>query len=424
VKPSSFLLRGDICDSLDSRHIRTLAGGYLVCEDAVCAGTFPVLPERYSNLPVLDFTGKLILPGLVDLHVHAPQYAYRALGMDLELLEWLKVHTFPEEARYADLEYARRAYGLFVNELRRSATTRCCVFATLHRESTLLLMDLLEESGLSAFVGKVNMDRDCPDSLRETARGSIVETRRWLEQVSGRYQRVRPILTPRFVPSCSDALLRELGELAAETGLPVQSHLSESQGEVELVARLCPQAGFYGAVYDGYGLFGSHGKTVMAHCVLSGEEEIALMKARGVFVAHCPQSNMNLASGAAPARRYLDVGLPMGLGTDVAGGACLSIFRAMSDAVQCSKLRWRLQDRRLQPLTAAEAFYLGTVGGGAFFGQVGRFLPGYAFDALVIDDARLAGPRPFGLEERLERVIYLSDERDIVKKFVGGREIF
>ena len=145
------------------------------------------------------------------------------------------------------------------------------------------------------------------------------------------------------------------------------------------------------------------------------------MKERGTFVAHCPQSNANLSSGIAPVRRYLDEGLNVGLGSDIAGGSSLSILRAMADAVQVSKLRWRLQDQSLKPLTAAEAFYLGTAGGGAFFGPVGRFEPGYEMDAVVLDDARLSAPFPLTVEERVERAIYLSDDRDIVKKFVRGR---
>ena len=421
MNTASFVLHGDLCDSRDPQHLRGIPGGFLVCVDGRCAGAFPVLPDRYAGLPLIDCAGKLVIPGLTDLHVHAPQYAFRGLGMDLELLDWLNVRTFPEESRYADLTYARQTYQSFADDLRRSATTRCCVFATVHREAAELLMDLLEDTGLVALVGKVNMDRDCPDALREDTGASLAETRRWLADVSGRYERISPILTPRFVPSCTDALLDGLGKLAAETGLPVQSHLSENRGEVELVAGLCPQARFYGDVYDRYGLFGSNGRAVMAHCVLSSEEETALMKERGTFVAHCPQSNANLSSGIAPVRRYLDEGLNVGLGSDIAGGSSLSILRAMADAVQVSKLRWRLQDQSLKPLTAAEAFYLGTAGGGAFFGPVGRFEPGYEMDAVVLDDARLSAPFPLTVEERVERAIYLSDDRDIVKKFVRGR---
>lgn len=424
MKSNSFVLRGDLCDSRSPQKLRTLEKGYLVCIDGLCAGRFPVLPEAYADLPLIDCAGKLVIPGLTDLHVHAPQYPFRGLGMDLELLDWLQARTFPEEAKYADLTYAQAAYGKFVHDLRRSPNTRACVFATVHRAATAALMDLLEDSGLVCAVGKVNMDRDCPDALREETSASLEETRQWLEETAGRFERVTPILTPRFVPSCSDTLMKGLGALAAERGLPVQSHLSENRGEVELVSRLRPDARFYGEAYDRDDLFGAHGKAIMAHCVLSGEEETALMGVRGVFVAHCPQSNANLASGVAPVRRYLERGLRVGLGSDVAGGVHMSILRAMADAIQCSKLRWAIQDKSLKPLTVAEAFWLGTAGGGEFFGRVGRFEPGYELDAVVIDDAPGLPPSPLSVAERLERAIYLAEDRDTLHKFVRGRQLF
>lgn len=424
MKSTSFVLKGDLCDSRSPQELRTLEKGYLVCVDGLCAGRFPTLPEQYAGLPLIDCTDKLVIPGLTDLHVHAPQYSFRGLGMDLELLDWLRERTFPEEAKYADAAYAGAAYEKFVGDLRRSPNTRACVFATVHREATVGLMERLEESGLVCAVGKVNMDRDCPDALREETGASLSETRRWLEETAGRFQRVFPILTPRFIPSCSDLLMKGLGELAAEQGLPVQSHLSENRSEVELVSRLRPDARFYGEAYDRDGLFGTSGKAIMAHCVLSGEEETALMKDRGVFVAHCPQSNANLASGIAPVRRYLDQGLRVGLGSDVAGGAHMSILRAMADAIQYSKLRWAIQDKGLKPITAAEAFWLGSAGGGEFFGKVGRFEPGYELDAVVIDDAPSLPPSPLSVAERLERAIYLTEGQDIVHKFVRGRQLF
>ena len=161
----------------------------------------------------------------------------------------------------------------------------------------------------------------------------------------------------------------------------------------------------------------------MAHCVHSSKEEMELMKERGVFVAHCAQSNMNLSSGAAPVRTYLEEGIAMGLGSDMAGGYSVSMFRAMSDSIQASKLRWRLKDETLAPLSVEEAFYLGTLGGGAFFGKVGSFEEGYELDAVVIDDSRLLPPHMLSLRERLERIIYLSDERDIVGKYVAGEKV-
>ena len=422
---NNFALKGDILFSRTPTELAVFERHYAVCIDGVCAGVFPKLPERFATIPVLDYTGKLIIPGLVDLHAHAPQYAFRALDMDLELLDWLDTQTFPQEARYADLSYAQTAYTIFADALRRSATTRVVLFGTLHVPATRLLMELLEQSGLETYVGKVNMDRNSPDCLCESdAATSLAATRDWLDSCRS-LTHCRPILTPRFVPSCSDALMQGLGDLQCETGLPVQSHLSENQGEIAWVRELCPQSISYGDAYHRFGLFGGDGcPTIMAHCVWSDADERALMKRNGVFIAHCPQSNTNLSSGIAPVRTFLREGLSVGLGSDIAGGVHLSILRAMADAVQVSKLRWRLCDQSLPPLTLPEAFFLGTRGGGAFFGKVGAFEPGYAFDALVLDDADL--PCPFALtpEQRLTRIIYLSDDHAVQHKFVDGRKLF
>nr|WP_297280092.1 amidohydrolase family protein [uncultured Butyricicoccus sp.] len=422
---NNFALKGDILFSRTPTELAVFERHYAVCIDGVCAGVFSELPERFAAIPVLDYTGKLIIPGLVDLHAHAPQYAFRALDMDLELLDWLDTQTFPQEARYADLGYAQTAYTIFADALRRSATTRAVLFGTLHVPATRLLMELLEQSGLETYVGKVNMNRNSPDCLCESdAATSLAATRDWLDSCRS-LTHCRPILTPRFVPSCSDALMQGLGDLQRETGLPVQSHLSENQGEIAWVRELCPQSTSYGDAYDRFGLFGGDGcPTIMAHCVWSDADERALMKRNGVFIAHCPQSNTNLSSGIAPVRTFLREGLSVGLGSDIAGGVHLSILRAMADAVQVSKLRWRLCDQSLPPLTLPEAFFLGTRGGGAFFGKVGAFEPGYAFDALVLDDADL--PCPFALtpEQRLTRIIYLSDDHAVQHKFVDGRKLF
>ena len=150
-------------------------------------------------------------------------------------------------------------------------------------------------------------------------------------------------------------LMERLAGIQRTFGLPVQSHLSENQGEVEWVRELCPSASCYGDAYASFGLFGGGVPTIMAHCVLSGEEEIAMLRERGVWVAHCPASNTNIASGIAPVRRFLDEGLRVGLGSDVAGGHSTSLFRAMADAIQVSKLRCRLQDKSLNPLNVQEA---------------------------------------------------------------------
>jgi guanine deaminase len=165
-------------------------------------------------------------------------------------------------------------------------------------------------------------------------------------------------------------------------------------------------------------------KTVMAHCVWSTDEEVELMRKNGVFVAHCPASNMNLASGIAPIRKYFDLGLHIGFGSDVAGGHSLSIFRAITDAIQVSKMYFRMVNEKDKPLVFSEAFYLATKGGGAFFGQVGSFEEGYEFDAVIMDDSVLAHPQALNLAERMERAVYLGlDEKNITAKYVFGKKV-
>lgn len=420
---TAFALKGHICYSRSPAELALYPDSYVVCENGVCQGVFPALPPRWQGIPCRDFGDRLIIPGLVDLHTHAAQYAYRGTGMDLELLDWLERYAFPEESKFADPDYARAAYTLFADDLRQSATTRAVVFATRHSEATLLLLELLEQSGVCAYVGKVSMDRNCPPPLCETG---AADTAAWLETCAARgFAHIKPILTPRFVPSCSDGLLADLGALQKRYGVPVQSHLSENLDEVAWVRELCPGTAFYGEAYDRFGLFGGPDcPTVMAHCVYSTPAELALMKARGVFIAHCPQSNSDVASGIAPVRRYLEMGLPMGLGSDVAGGYTLSIFRTMVEAIQCSKLLWRLKEPELRPLSMPEAFYLATRGGGAFFGKVGAFEPGYAFDAVVLDDRSLPHPQPLPLADRLERLVYLSEGQRPAAKYVEGRQLF
>lgn len=422
MNTTSFVLHGNICYNTDPQTLLCKENAYVVCVDGVSAGVYETLPEQYAPLPQIDCGDNIILPGMIDIHLHAPQYAFRGLGMDLELLDWLNTHAFPEETRYADTDYADTAYRIFADDLRRSATTRAVVFGTIHAPATGILMDRLEETGLVTYVGKVNMDRNSPDDLLETTQSSIATTRRWIEATMRRYQHTRPIITPRFTPTVTDVLMAELGQLVGEYELPVQSHLSENVAEVAWVRTLCPGSTCYAETYHRYGLLGP--RTIMAHCIYSTAEEISLLQQTGTYIAHCPQSNAMHASGIAPIRRYLDMGMHVGLGTDIAGGANLSMFRCMADAIAVSNLRWRLVDQTLSPLTASEALYLATLGGGSFWGKVGSLAQGYAFDALVVDDARIQSARTLTLRERVERYIYLAEESGhLVHKYVDGREI-
>jgi guanine deaminase len=428
---NSFVIKGNICQTIKPKSLDLHQNAFVVCEDGISKGVFDVLPKEYQGLPLHDFGDALVFPGMIDLHVHAPQFAFRGTSMDLELMDWLNQYTFPEEEKYEDLEYAKKAYTIFVDALKKSATTRSVMFATRHRYATELLMELMEQSGLVSYVGKVNMDREASENLMEkSAEMSAYTTFGWINAVKDKFERTKPILTPRFIPCCTDKLMEELREIQMAYGIPVQSHLSESKGEIDFVKFLRPQNEFYGESYNDYDLFGKNDdvntdvKTVMAHCVWSTEKEVELMLKNGVFVAHCPASNMNLTSGIAPIRKYMDLGLNIGLGSDVAGGHSESIFRAITDAIQVSKMYFRLVDESCKPLVFSEAFYLATKGGGKFFGKVGSFEEGYEFDAVVLDDSVLMHPQELTLAERMERAVYLGlDEKSVSHKFVAGAKI-
>ena len=428
----NFVLKGHICYSQDKSTLKVFENSFLVCVEGKSKGVFKTLPEEYKNLPLKDYEDKLIIPGMVDLHVHAPQYAFRGMCMDLELMDWLNQYTFPEEEKYTNLDYAEKAYSIFTKALKKSATTRACIFATRHREATVLLMELMEKTGLVSYVGKVNMDREASEALvEESVESSAYQTFGWINSVHNKFQNTKPILTPRFIPCCTDELMEELKQIQMTYGIPVQSHLSESPGEIEFVKFLRPNNEFYGDAYNDYDLFGKNDdintdvKTVMAHCVWSTEKEVELMKKNGVFVAHCPSSNMNLSSGIAPIRKYLDLDLKIGLGSDVAGGQSESIFRAITDSIQVSKMYWRHVNQDCKPIVFSEAFFLATKGGGEFFGKVGSFESDYEFDAIVLDDSCLEHPQQLNVLQRLERAVYLSlDVQGIFAKYVNGNQIF
>lgn len=422
----NLILKGNICHTPEKDRLEIRKDAYVVCEGGLCRGIFDTIPDKYLGMEIVDCAGKLIIPGLVDLHTHAPQFAYRGTGMDEELMGWLERYAFPEESRYTDTGYAARAYGIVTEKLKRGATTRVVMFATIHPEATLILMDCMEKSGVVSYIGKVNMDRNAlPELTEESAARSAEDTRRFIRECASRgYRRTKPIITPRFVPSCTDELMEALGRIRKEYDLPVQSHLSENPEEIEFVRKLAPEAAFYGDAYDRFGLFGKDGRTVMAHCVYSPPEEVQRMLDNGVWIAHCPGSNMNIASGIAPVRHYLERGLRIGLGTDVAGGDSESMFRAVTDAIRASKMYWRYIDHNAKPLTFPEAFWLASKGGGSFFGKVGSFEEGYAFDAVVLDDSIEPSARTLPLRDRLERAFYQRlDKQGIIMKFADAEQI-
>jgi len=418
------IYKAHILFTKEQSRFEVLENGYVaVSADGCVTGVAADLASLDSeDAEIVDFGDRLLIPAMNDLHVHAPQYRNQGIAMDLELLPWLQNYTFPEEMKYADKAYAERMYRRFVRDLWRFGTMRACVFATIHTDSTRLLMRLFQEAGMGALVGKVGMNRNCPEGLSERVDDMVAGYESLINEFKDNSSSlVCPIVTPRFIPSCTPEMLRACGQLADKYQLPVQSHLSENKDEIAWVQELEPESTSYGDAYDRYGLFGQT-PTIMAHCVWTDGDELELMKRRGVVVAHCPTSNFNVASGMAPIRRFLDEGLQVGLGSDISGGHDLSIFRMIVYAIQVSKMHYQ-QNHERAFLSLSEAFWIATKSAGRFFGRVGSFEPGYEFDALVIDDSDLNHDN-YTLLHRLERYIYLGDDRQILHRFCRGKEIY
>ena len=405
----------------EKNRFEVFENGNVAVEDGRVVGVASSLAElNAQNAEVTDFGNRLLIPAMIDMHVHAPQVHNQGVAMDLELLPWLQNYTFPEESKYADVHYAERMYRRFLHTQWLFGTMRSVVFGTMHTESTRLLMKLYQEAGMGAMVGKVGMNRNCPDTLCEDVEAYTEGMEQLIAEFNKPNTLVRPIITPRFVPSCTPELLKVCGELANKYQLPVQSHLSENTSEIAWVAELEKESTSYGDAYNRYGLFGQT-PTIMAHCVWTNGSELELMKRNRVMVAHCPTSNFNLSSGLAPVRTFLDEDLPIGLGSDISGGHDLNMFRMLVYAIQVSKMHYQ-QDKSKAFLTLSEIFWIATKSAGSFFGKVGSFEPGYEFDALVIDDSVLH-PDEYSLQHRLERFVYLGDDRQIIHRFCRGEEV-
>lgn len=379
------------------------------------------MPQN-ADAEVIDYGDSLIMPSFVDMHLHAPQYPMLGMGMDLPLIDWLNTYTFKTEARFEDSDYARRIYKKLASDLITSGTTRVCMFSSLHTDATLILMEELEKAGVTGYVGKVNMDRNGSPELQETTEQSKRETLRWLD-ACGRFQTVKPILTPRFTPSCTDELMSWLGKLAAERGLYVQSHLSENKGEIAWVRELCPELRAIlgelrprGAVEGPY----RHGRTASTPTSASARP----CASHGVVTAHCAGSNINICSGVAPVRTLLREGNLVTLGSDIAGGALLAMNKVITMSIRASKFRHMQSDGKDEFLTVEEGYYLGSSAGHEYFGGHGGFVPGDYIHAIVVDDSDFTeAAHPLSVRERFERAIYMMHRHNIVSVWSEGKNV-
>ncbi len=376
-----------------------------------------------------------ILPGFCDLHVHAPQWPQLGTALDVPLEIWLQTHTFPLEARYGDLDFARASYSGLVDELLSLGTTTAMYFASIHVPATKLLADICLAKGQRALVGKVAMDNpdQCPSFYCESTDDALSGTAAVIDYITGLPGGlVRPVVTPRFVPSCTDDALKGLGQLARSCGCHVQTHCSESDWQHGYVRQ---RHGMDDTdSLDRFGLLTRH--TVLAHGNFLSDGNLDTIRARGAGIAHCPLSNHYFSNAVFPLRRALEKGVRVGLGTDIAGGPSASSFdslrwtvassRALDDGVDAAKAPGK-RGIANSAVDWKTAFYCATKGGAEVLDlPVGSFEPGRRFDAFQIDPEAAAGTVHLfdeTPEAALQKIVYTASKANIVRVWVDGKTV-
>ena len=414
------IFHGNIVTSRSWEELAVFRNAYLTVDNGIVEGVYQELPEKFGTVPLTELGSSVLIPAFSDLHVHAPQFSMRGLGMDLLLADWLETHTFPQEARFSSMAYAVPVYEAFVDALIACGTFHACVYGTIHRGATGWLLERMEALGLRAFVGKVNMDLNSPKDLLEPTEESLSETEAFLEAYCGNAF-ARPILTPRFAPTCSFELLRGLGRLGAKYGVGMQTHIVESRWEAMESVRLNPHCGSDTGIYEKAGLL-DNGPVLAGHFIFPTDEDIRILRRCGGIAVQCPDATVNVTAGIMKTAFLQDQGIPVALGSDIGAVHLPGIHTQAARSVQLSKLKWFYEPEENRPLSFANAFHMATRSGGALFGRVGCLEPGYVFDALVIRD--LSDPfRPLSPEETVERFCYSGREDDILGRFIGGEAV-
>lgn len=414
------LYRGNIVYAETAEKLVEFTHAWLAVEGGRVEGIYPVLPEKFAGLPETDFGDDVIIPAFSDLHVHAPQYPQRGLAMDTLLEDWLNRYTFPLEERYADPAFARAVYDQFIDDLLAHGTMHAVIFGTIHVPATDYLIERLEEKGMHALVGKVNMDINSPPGLCEDTKKSLEETEDFLARC--RHNRTaKPILTPRFAPTCSWELLCGLGRLAAKYEAGVQTHLVESLWEAAEAVKMYPECGCDTGIYEQAGLLG-HGPLLGAHFIYPQAEDIRILKKYDGYAVQCPDATINVIAGIMSSAALADAGIKLGYGSDIAGGHNLGIFGEAARSVQLSKIKTLYEPENNKPISFARAFHTATKEGGAVFGRVGSLEPGYQFDALVIGG--VADPfAELTPVQMVERFCYLGETGNIHARYLAGKKI-
>ncbi|HHQ6535309.1 TPA: guanine deaminase [Serratia fonticola] len=406
-------------------HLRFIKDGLMIIRDGRVEW-FGNWEEGHHQIPdsirVRDYSGKMIVPGFVDTHIHYPQCEMVGAYGE-QLLDWLNKHTFPAEKRYNDLEYAREMSAFFIKQLLRNGTTTALVFGTVHPESVEALFESARHINMRMIAGKVMMDRNAPDYLLDTAESSYSQTKALIERWHNN-GRLLYAITPRFAPTSSPEQLEMVQRLRQEyPDVYLHTHLSENKDEVAWVKALYPEHKNYLDVYHHYGMTGR--KSVFAHCVHLEDAEWDCLHQTQSSIAFCPTSNLYLGSGLFNLPNAWRKKVRVGMGTDIGAGTTFNMLQTLNEAYKIMQL----QGYRL---SAYEAFYLATLGGADALGladTIGNFNLGKEADFVVLEPTatplqQLRYDNSKTLMDKLFVMMTLGDDRSIYRTYVDGRLVY
>lgn len=395
-----------------------VAGGHIVW--AGQAGDEPA--DLSAGAERHDYGDSLILPGFVDGHVHYPQIGVIA-SFGAQLLDWLEKYTFPEEARFSDPDYAARTAKLFLDLLLANGTTTAAVYCTVHPESAEAFFAESSGRNLRMIAGKILMDRNAPESVRDTAQSGYDDTKSLIEKWHGQGRNLYGV-TPRFAPTSTPAQLEACGTLMSEfPDVYLQSHVSENIDEVAWVRELFPDARSYQDVYAHFGMLGP--RALYGHAIHMDDADLAQAAETRTKFVHCPTSNLFIGSGLFRMRETRAAGVDVMLGCDVGGGTSLSPFATMKAAYEIAQFGG-------YSLTPEEAFWMSTAGGAQALSlgdRIGRLEPGYEADIVVLDlnstpIIRQRMNRAESLRDMLFAQMILADDRAVRATYAAGGLVF
>jgi guanine deaminase len=406
--------RGTLVDFAANGALRVIDDGCLVVQDGRVAG----IQEPPPSAPVVDCRGRFILPGFIDAHVHYPQVDVIATPSG-QLLDWLDGHTFPAEAAYADAGKAAETAEFFLGELLKNGTTTAAVYPSVHKVSVDAFFTAAARRGLRMAAGKVMMDRNCPEPLRDDTEASYEECAELIDRWHG-HGRLVYAVTPRFAATSSERQLELAAKLLERRpGILMQTHIAENAAEMRWVAELFPWSSSYLDVYDHFGLV--RPGALFGHCIHFDDASWRRLAASGAAAVHCPTSNLFLGSGLFDYARARAAGATVALATDVGGGTSLGMLQTMHEAYKVAKLRGA-------DFSSLDAFYLATRGGARALGledRIGSFDVGCEADFVVLDPG--ATPllerrmrRAATIEEKLFVLMVLGDDRAVEATYVMG----